>query len=119
MLLYRYKEMEQQITKKLYSKKHLLDALRAEGLPCTYPTLLKYERLNVINKPKETITFDDREWRLYTRDEIEIITLASKQYQRRIKPPTRAKLKKIAELAALKAKAEATIDAVLKEVKHY
>lgn len=107
--------METQLNK-MYSKKHLLNALRAEGLPCTYPTILKYEREHLINKPYGMVVFDDRKWRFYTKGEIDVIIEAAKAYKVRIKP---RQIKRNAELAALKAKAEATIDAVLKEVKHY
>jgi hypothetical protein len=94
-------------TPKLYSKKHLLDALKAADLHCTYPTLLKYEKINVLKKPVGMIIFDDREWRLYNKQEVDDAILAVHRYRN----------PKYYEMLALKAKAEQTANILMKELK--
>ena len=70
--------MEQE---KFYTKQHLLKALKQAGLPCSYPTLIRYETLGKINKPEKTISFNDREWRLYTRVEIDDIIIKIRSFK--------------------------------------
>lgn len=55
---------------KLYLKKTLLAHLKLNGLPHSYPTLLKYERSGEIPSPRNTIN----SWRAYTGIEIKEIT---------------------------------------------
>ena len=55
----------------LFSKKHLLIALRQSGLPCTYMTLLKYERKGIIDQPQHMQMMNGKQWRFYTEEEIE------------------------------------------------
>lgn len=55
---------------KVYTKKHLADALKAEGLPHSYPTILNYESKGVIKRPNSSVEFADRDWRFYTEEEI-------------------------------------------------
>ena len=56
---------------KFYSKKHFLKALKDAGLPFTYMTLLVWERKGIIDKPKHMQMMNEKEWRFYTKQEIE------------------------------------------------
>ena len=68
---------------KIYSKKILLDRLQELKLPCTYPSLLRYERNGLIKKPVNMIVFNDRSWRMYTNKEInEIIEILKKHVKK-------------------------------------
>lgn len=51
----------------LFSKRHLLEALKRAGVPYTYKVLLKYERDGIIPEPSRV---DGRE-RFYTQEQIE------------------------------------------------
>lgn len=56
---------------KLYSKKHLLKALKSEGLPASHPTLIDYEKKGIIKPPSQSVVYDNgTEWRMYTKQEI-------------------------------------------------
>lgn len=68
---------------KLYSKKHLLKALKAAKLPASYPTMLKYETLGVLTKPQGQVIYDDRVWRFYTQKEIDANVQRVKNYLRK------------------------------------
>ena len=65
---------------KLYSKKHLLKALKKAGLPASYPTMLKYEIAGVILKPQGQVNYDDRVWRFYTQSEMDANVLRVREY---------------------------------------
>lgn len=54
----------------IYSKKHLLEALKKAGLPFTYASLLQYEKRGVVPQPKHAIGFGNGRWRFYTMQEI-------------------------------------------------
>jgi len=64
---------------KLYLKKDLLKYLGDKGLPCSYPTLLKYEKLGVIPLPKGGIDSFRSRWRVYTGKEIKKIAILLKK----------------------------------------
>lgn len=53
----------------MFSKRHLLEALKKAKVPYTYKALLKFERDGVIPMPSRV---DGRE-RYYTREQIEMI----------------------------------------------
>ena len=59
------------MNKDIFSKKHFLKALKEAGLPCTYPTLIKFENKGIIDKPKQMQSMNKHEWRFYTEDEME------------------------------------------------
>lgn len=67
---------------KVYTKKHLLDALEKEGLPASYKSLLKYEKLGIIptNNTAEGLG-NAGNWRLYTEDDIKNIVAKVKEYK--------------------------------------
>lgn len=50
---------------------HLMKALKEVKLPHTKPTLLRYERKGIIQPPKSIVKHQDRNWRIYTRAEIQ------------------------------------------------
>jgi len=61
----------------LYTKKHMMEALKAAGekypklkIGHSYITLLKMERTGVINLANRSLTVNDRNWRFYTGKEI-------------------------------------------------
>ena len=54
----------------IYSKKHLLEALKRAGQPYTYASLLEYEKKGVLPRPKHAIGFGNGRWRFYTQKEI-------------------------------------------------
>lgn len=72
--------MKTYMTQGLYSKKHLLQALREAGLPCSYPTLVRYEKEGIVSKPAGMVGYMDREWRFYTQEEIEQVLAAVKAH---------------------------------------
>lgn len=72
----------------MYLKKHLLDALSKEGLPCSYSTLLKYEKLGVIPKAKHTLSYNDSEWRSYTEREVNMIIKLVKKHRTKLSVTT-------------------------------
>jgi hypothetical protein len=65
----------------LLGKKQLLQALKDANLPCTYPTLLRFERLGIIEKPVSLVSYEDRAWRFYTVDELKIIIDKIREYK--------------------------------------
>lgn len=65
---------------KIFSKKHLLQALKNAGLPASYPTLLAYEKAGVVPHSEGNIEFADRRWRFYTEEEITNIIIRVKGY---------------------------------------
>ena len=54
----------------LLSKQHFLEALRQAGLPCTYLTLMKWEKKGIISKPEHMQKMNGYTWRFYTVSEI-------------------------------------------------
>jgi hypothetical protein len=54
----------------LYSKRHLLKALKKNRLPHSYMTLMKYEKMGVVNQPIRAIGFGNGQHRLYTQEDI-------------------------------------------------
>jgi len=67
---------------KVFTKKHLLDALQKEGLPATYKSLLKYEKLGIIPLQGSAEGVGNASnWRLYTEDEIKSIVAKVKSYK--------------------------------------
>jgi hypothetical protein len=66
----------------VYLKKHLLEALSKEGLPYSYSTLLKYERQGIIPKAKQTLTYNNSEWRTYTEREVKKIIKLIRKYRK-------------------------------------
>jgi len=58
---------------KLYLKRDLQLYLKELGLPCSYPTIIKYERMGIIPSPRRTIAGFEHKWRLYTGKEIKKI----------------------------------------------
>jgi hypothetical protein len=65
----------------LIGKKQLLQALKDAGLPCTYPTLLRFERMGLIAKPASLVAYEDRSWRFYTVEELRIIIEQVREYK--------------------------------------
>lgn len=66
----------------LYSKQHLLKALEEAGLPHTYKSLLKYEKMGVLPGSNNAIGMGvTNRWRLYTKPEIESAVLKLKEYK--------------------------------------
>lgn len=61
---------------------HLLAALKKEGLPSTYKSLLKMEREGIIPQANNAIGFGvtDR-WRLYSQEDIKNIVLRVKNHK--------------------------------------
>lgn len=55
---------------KLYFKRDLQAYLKSQGLPFSYPTIIKYERIGAIPSPRYTIEGFENRWRLYTGKEI-------------------------------------------------
>ena len=67
---------------KMYSKQHLLQALKKEGLPSTYKSLLKYEKAGIVPTGDNAIGFGiSNRWRLYTEDEIKQIVDTVKKHK--------------------------------------
>ena len=68
---------------KIYSKKILLEKLKEVGLPFSYPTLLRWEKIGLIKRPKAEIHYTDRSWRFYSISEINgIIKIIKKNYKK-------------------------------------
>lgn len=65
---------------KVYTKKHLLKALKKAGLPHSYKTLLQYERLGLIDRGGNEIEVRNNE-RFYTEQEIKSIVVKVKTYK--------------------------------------
>ena len=74
---------------KIYSKKHLLEALKSAGQPFTYASLLEYEKKGVLPKPEHAIGFGNGRWRFYTMVEIKenVRLVAEYRKQRGLKTP--------------------------------
>lgn len=66
---------------KLYGKQHLMEALKKEGLPCTKPTLLEYERQGIIPAP-ETIVVGSSRVPLYSKGELKNIVKLIKNHKK-------------------------------------
>lgn len=73
---------------KILTKKHLLEALKAEGLPSSYKTLLKFERLGII--PVRGAVERSGNWRLYTEQEIKEIVEMVKNHKDKVEDDTDA-----------------------------
>lgn len=58
---------------RLYYKSDLQKYLKSRGLPFSYPTILRYERLGVIPSPRRKVDDFTKQWRVYTGDEIKVI----------------------------------------------
>jgi len=58
---------------KLYFKKDLISYLKDQGLPYSYPTIIKYEKMKAIPSPRRMISGFKLKWRLYTGKEIKQI----------------------------------------------
>lgn len=58
---------------RLYYKNDLQKYLKSKGLPFSYPTILRYERLGLIPSPRRAVDDFTRKWRIYTGDEIKVI----------------------------------------------
>ncbi len=54
----------------LFSKRHLLKALKEAGLPFTYVTLMDLEKKGVVSKPQHMQVMNGFKWRFYTQEEI-------------------------------------------------
>jgi len=65
----------------IYLKQHLLNALKKAGLPCSYPTLVRYEVKGIIPKTGR-VTSKHRKWRVYTQDDIDAIVEAVRKYKK-------------------------------------
>ncbi len=48
----------------------MLNALKEAKLPCSYPTLLAYEKIGVLLRPQGLVQYEKRVWRFYTQQEI-------------------------------------------------
>lgn len=64
---------------KVLTKKHLLEALAKEGLPSSYKSLLKYERLGIV--PTKGAVERSGNWRLYTEQEIKEIVQMVREHK--------------------------------------
>ena len=64
---------------KLYLKRDLQLYLKKMGLPSSYPTIIKYEKMGLIPSPRRTIAGFEHKWRLYTGEEIKDIAEILKQ----------------------------------------
>ena len=72
---------------KIYLKRDLIAHLRSLGLPCSHPTIVKYEKLGIIPSPRRKINRDDQpDWRIYTGKELKEI---GKILREQIKPNAR------------------------------
>jgi hypothetical protein len=67
---------------KLYTKMHLLEALKEAGLPSTYKSLLKLEKDGVVPKSESGTDFSVNRMRLYTGDEIKTIVSLVKTHKK-------------------------------------
>lgn len=64
---------------KIYTKKDLLIALKKNGLPHSYKTLLKYEGLGILDRGGELVSRNHD--RFYTKDEIKRIVEVVKSHK--------------------------------------
>jgi len=67
----------------LYGAKYIRQLLKDQGLPCTYVTLLNYERRGIIPAPSSVMEYPDRNWRLYTASEVHAVVNAIKKFKKR------------------------------------
>lgn len=68
---------------KLLTKMHLLEALKAAGVPHTYKTLIRYEKAGIIPQSTTSIEYEiGPRRRLYTEDEIKEIVAKVVEYRR-------------------------------------
>lgn len=71
------------MSKRLFSKKYLLAALKKAGLPHSYKALLKYERMGVIPQPETAVGRGSMsKYRLYSQEEIDNIVQIMKDYKK-------------------------------------
>lgn len=47
--------------------------LKDNNLPCSYQTILRWEKSGLIKRPKGEFKYPDRSWRFYTQEEIKEI----------------------------------------------
>ena len=68
---------------KIYYKHDLQEYLKIRGLPYSYPTILRYERLGVIPSPRRKVDDFTNRWRVYTGLEIKQIAhiLSERTYE--------------------------------------
>lgn len=67
---------------KVYTKQHLLARLREEGLPCSYRSLLNYEKLGLFPKKSNSDTLGVAStWRFYSLAEIDKIVEKIREYK--------------------------------------
>lgn len=57
----------------IYPKSSLLKVLKDNNLPCSYQTILRWEKSGLIKRPKGEFKYPDRSWRFYTQEEIKEI----------------------------------------------
>lgn len=69
------------MTEQLFTKMHLLKALKVAGQPSSYSSLLHYEKKDVISKPEQFLPMGNRSYRAYTREEIKSIVAKIKEYR--------------------------------------
>lgn len=68
---------------KVFTKKHLLEALKKEGLPSSYKSLIKYENMGVIPTSLNVEGLGNAgNWRLYTEQDIKEIVRKVKEHKR-------------------------------------
>jgi len=65
---------------KVYTKRHLLEALKKAGLPYSYKTLLQYEKAGLIDRGGSEIDVKNNE-RFYTEQEIKNTVEKIKNYK--------------------------------------
>lgn len=66
---------------KVYTKQHLFEALQKAGLPASYKTLLKYERLGIIPRDSEMDVQGVHGTRFYSEKEINQIVERVKKHK--------------------------------------
>ena len=81
-----YIDSDMAITKtkqlRVFTKRHLQEALKKHGLPSSYSTVLKYEEMGVIPKPAQVISYGKgKEYRSYMQEEIDEIVRLVKAYK--------------------------------------
>ncbi len=54
----------------MFSILHLVEMLKAEGLPSTRPTIWSWEKKGIIKKPKNFMHYGTRMHRLYSESEM-------------------------------------------------
>ena len=67
----------------VFSKKHLMEALERAGLPCSYKSILRFEKEGVIERSKSGLGSSEYGGnRVYSKEEIENIVQKIAAYQR-------------------------------------